>query len=447
MNNYDFGKNPENWKALDKTAKNQNVIIYVFAFNKNEIAPSNYKFPSETKVYFYTPYSSSDEKPNISLSTDSFKFWSTKRQNDYLSHIEEMSDETGNIFTYVENTDNTFNDTLFCGGKLKGNLGPGTKLYFCLVTTISNNNYTVTLIRNMLIFATVIILIISTILALVFARHLSNPIYRLAETADKLALGDYNVEFKSNSLIEVEKLASSLNYAKDEMSKTESMRRDFIANISHDLRTPLTMIKAYGEMIRDLSGNNEEKRTKHCQIIIDEANRLSLLVGDIQNLSKLQSGTDTFNIKSFDLSELCKTVITRFSIMSETQGYVFESDCDENAVCLGDYQKIEQVLYNLIGNAVNYTGEDKKIIVRCKDIGDSYKVEISDHGKGIAPDEIDAVWERYYRANQKKRNIVGSGLGLNIVKIILDGHHTQFGIESELNNGTTFWFVLPKGNE
>ncbi len=449
MQNYDFGSNtdPQTWQVLDVTAKDRNMNIYVFVFDKNELPSCNYTFPKETAAYLYTPYTPSSERPIFHISTDSLKFWTTERQTEYLTKISEMNEETGEIFTYIEDTENSFNNTLFCGGKLTGNLGSGGSLYFCLIASISNNNSTLTLVQNTLIFASVSILIFSVILALIFANHLSKPINKLAATASNLASGDYNVNFEGGSFTEVEKLAASLNFAKDEMSKTEQMRRDFIANISHDLRTPLTMIRAYGEMIRDLSGNNEEKRTKHCQIIIDESVRLSALVADIQNLSKLQSGTDSFEIANFDLGELCKTVVGRFGIMSETQGYVFECDCEDNAVCKGDYQKIEQVLYNLIGNAVNYTGDDKKIVVRCHSCEDGYKVEIIDSGKGIAKEEIDAVWERYYRANQKKRNVVGSGLGLNIVKMILDGHKARFGIESELNVGTCFWFVLPKGDE
>ncbi len=441
---YNIGTNPEKLLEFDSIAKNQNLIIYVFIFNKNLLNAPDYAFPSNTKCSFYTPYSPSSEKADIKLGTDSFRFWTTERQKNYLSCIDEMGEDDFGTFTYVESNDNKLNDTLFCGGRLRGYLGPGNNIYYCLISTISSNNYTVVSIRNVLIVASIVILLFSVALSMIFAKHLANPINKLAFTADKLALGDYNVNFDGGSFTEVEKLAASLNFAKDEMKKTEQMRRDFIANISHDLRTPLTMIRAYGEMIRDLSGNNEEKRTKHCQIIIDESVRLSSLVEDIQKLSKLQSGTDSFEIKSFDLSELCKTVVNRFGIMSETQGYIFECDCDNNALCQGDYSKIEQVLYNLISNAVNYTGEDKKIFIICKDVGTGYKVEIKDTGKGIDPEEIDFVWDRYYRANQKKRNIVGSGLGLNIVKIILDGHKAEFGVESELNKGTSFWFILPK---
>lgn len=439
----DYGiSSPYSWELFEPTAKKQNLNIYIFIFNKNNIKQGSqgYSFPDNTELSFYTPYYSNSSANIADLN------WDQTRINEYLTQIADMGEEK--TFTFIEKSDDedSVTDTLVYGGELRGEFGGNLKGYFCLIATVSKNNYTVTILRNMLFFVAIAIFGVSIILSLIFSRRLSRPINRLAVTAEQLAAGDYNVKFESKSFREVQQLASSLEFAKEEMRQTEQMRREFIANISHDLRTPLTMIKAYGEMIRDLSGRNDEKRTKHCQIIIDESNRLSLLVADIQKLSKLQSGTDTFEFKNFDLSELCKTVLHRFSIMSETQGYVLNAECDESAFCYGDYPKIEQVLYNLIGNALNYTGDDKKVTVRCKDIGDGYKVEIIDTGKGIDPEEIDSVWDRYYRANQKKRNIVGSGLGLNIVKIILDGHNTKYGVESELNKGTTFWFILPKGN-
>lgn len=437
----DYGQSP-NWELFEPTAKKQNLNIYIFIFNKDNIQQSSrgYSFPDDTELSFYTPYYSISSTAITDLN------WNQGRMDEYLAQIEDLGEKKSFTFYEYSEDETSVSDTLIYGGELIGNFGGYKKGYFCLIATVSKNNYTVTILRNMLFSIAFVILCVSIILSLIFSRQLSRPIKKLAKTAEQLAEGDYTVKFESKSFREVQQLAASLDFAKEEMRQTEQMRREFIANISHDLRTPLTMIKAYGEMIRDLSGRNDEKRTKHCQIIIDESDRLSTLVGDISKLSKLQSGTDTFEFKKFDIGALCKTVLHRFSIMSETQGYVLTSDCDEGAFCYGDYSKIEQVLYNLISNAINYTGDDKQVTVRCKDIGDSYKVEIIDTGKGIDPEEIDMVWDRYYRANQKKRNIVGSGLGLNIVKIILDGHKTKYGVESKLNNGTIFWFTLPKGN-
>ncbi len=428
--------NPQSFRQLEQTAKTQNMNIYVFRITSDiPMSGDKYVFPEKCSAEYYTPVGQIQRNENNSVQQT--LGWTDERIDAYLRNITQLGDE--GAFDYIESSADSDVDIIIYGGKMNY----GVPSYLCLISTISKSNFATSFMRNMLIVASVVILGSSIIFAFIFSDRISRPINKLTQKANRLASGDYDVNFESNSFAEIKELAASFNFAKDEMRRTEQMRRDFIANVSHDLRTPLTMIKAYAEMVRDLSGNNPEKRTKHCQIIIDESNRLSNLVGDIQNLSKLQSGTDAFVVKPFDLSELCLTVIQRFGIMQEAQGYKLVGDCVKNALCLGDYAKIEQVLYNLIGNAINYTGEDKSVSIKCFAVEGGYKVEISDTGKGIDPSEIDFVWERYYRANQKKRNVVGSGLGLNIVKKILEGHSAKFGVDSTPGEGTTFWFILP----
>lgn len=328
--------------------------------------------------------------------------------------------------------------------------------YLVYGANLSNNNYlyiaspfvlmdsTTSVLTNQLLIATIICLMLSLILSWFISSRISKPITEFSKVARKLAKGDYSVQFIGNGYTEIEDLAQTLNYATEEMSKTEALRRDFLANVSHDLRTPLTMVKAYAEMIRDISGRDAVKRGEHSQVIIDEADRLTNLVNDILNLSKLQAGTETIVQEIIDLGVIVRVVVERFDIYSTKFGYKFVTDVEPGCLVMGDSRRIEQVLYNLIGNAVNYTGEDKTITIAVKKQNDNKGgLFISDTGKGIAPDEIDAVWERYYRANQRKREVVGSGLGLSIVKNILIAHKAEYGINSKLNEGTMFWFKLP----
>lgn len=327
----------------------------------------------------------------------------------------------------------------------------GQTLYLCLLKPLVHLDASVAILRNQLVIVTIICMLLSMMLSFVFSRKISKPITQFSQVARKLGKGDFTVRFEGNGWTEIDELADTLNYATDEMGKTEALRRDFLANVSHDLRTPLTMVKAYAEMIRDFSGASKEKREAHAQIIIDEADRLTTLVGDILDLSKLQAGTEESARSEQDVSQLTQTVLSRFAAMSEKSGYKFESAIEENLVVTCDARRIEQVLYNLIGNAMNYAGEDKTVRVRARDAGECVRVEVSDNGKGIAEEEKDAVWDRYYRANQTKRTTVGTGLGLSIVKNILSAHNARFGIDSVCAgnpegtpSGTTFWFELDK---
>ena len=155
---------------------------------------------------------------------------------------------------------------------------------------------------------------------------------------------------------------------------------------------------------------------------------------------------DSLKIESINLSEFVHTVIERFDYLVETAGYSIERDIEDELYTDADVEKLEQVVYNLIGNAVNYTGDDKRIIVGLKRTdGGKIRFTVSDTGKGIPPEEIDTIWDRYYRSSEThKRPIRGTGLGLSIVKTILQKHGFEFGVESEVGKGSTFYVLFPE---
>ena len=279
---------------------------------------------------------------------------------------------------------------------------------------------------------------------------LTKPISEMREKANLLAAGNFGVDFHGSDYgEEMAELAESLNFARDELSKADTMQKELIANVSHDFKTPLTMIKAYASMIAEISGENPEKRKKHAQVIVDEADRLALLVGDVLELSKMQSGIAEMTLTAVDMSAYTQEILERFAYLRETKGYVFVADIEEGLVTFADELKIGQALYNLIGNAVNYTGEDKTVFVALKKKNEtSFRFSVRDTGAGIAPEEISSIWERYYRSKEThKRPVSGTGLGLSIVKTVLQRHGFVFGVESEEGKGSTFFVELPMFRE
>jgi signal transduction histidine kinase len=205
------------------------------------------------------------------------------------------------------------------------------------------------------------------------------------------------------------------------------------------------MIKSYASMIVEISGNNPEKRNKHAQVIIDEADRLASLVTDVLDLSKIRAGIETLEPKVFNLSAFVRQVLEKFEYLCESHGYSFEVDVEDGVLTRADEGKIGQVLYNLIGNAVNYTGDDKKVYVSLKtDENGAARFVVRDTGKGIKSEEIDTIWDRYYRSGEThKRPVQGTGLGLSIVKTVLGKHRFRFGVESEQGKGSTFFVLFP----
>ncbi len=288
----------------------------------------------------------------------------------------------------------------------------------------------------------VILLCGALVLAILISGNISRPIQKMNHAAKKLAQGEYDADFEVTGYREVMELSESLTHASEELSKNDKLQKELIANISHDLRTPLTMIKGYSEVMRDIPGENTPENV---QVIIDETQRLSDLVNDLMDLSKLQAGTKKLTLEPFRLTETVRDVISRYEKLTQKDGYRVEFSSDGEVIVLADHTMILQVIYNLINNAVNYTGEDKLVQVSQRVYRESGKVRISvtDSGEGIPTDQIPLIWDRYYKIDKvHRRAMVGTGLGLSIVKHILEQHHTTYGVESKLGVGSTFWFEL-----
>ena len=273
------------------------------------------------------------------------------------------------------------------------------------------------------------------------AAFITKPVTEVTERAKELARGNYDLHFKKNYFCaELTELSEALDYARSEISKADTMQKELIANVSHDFKTPLTMIKAYASMIVEITGEDKKKRDANAKVIIDECDRLTLLVGDLLDLSKLRAGVNMGEKTVFNLSEEVYSVAERFSFLKETSGYIIETQIEDDLYTQANRERIDQVLYNLIGNAVNYTGEDKRVRVKLYKKGGNARFEVIDSGKGIPPEEVDTIWDRYYRSNKThKRPVNGSGLGLSIVKTILLQHDCPFGVISEVGKGSCFW--------
>ena len=321
-------------------------------------------------------------------------------------------------------------------------------LYIFISTSLIPLDSTINIIEQQLIVVSIVVLLLSIVVAYFISKRLSNPIIKISKAAKLISKGKLKTNFDSGSDIkELVDLTNALNDMKDELSKTEELQRDLMANVSHDLKTPLTMIKAYAELILDININDKEKCKNNLNIIIEEVNRLNNLVNDILTLTKVESNLDNLSKSEFDLINLIKRIVKQHNIYVIKDGYSIEfiHDNMDKLVINADKKKIEQVIYNLLNNALNYTGEDKKVIIKVEDDDKDYTIMVIDSGKGIDKKELDHIFDRYYRSKKNhKRYVYGTGLGLSIVKNILLLHNYEYGVTSKKNKGTTFYFKIKK---
>jgi len=317
--------------------------------------------------------------------------------------------------------------------------------YIFLYSTLEDIDGASVILKNQLIYITIVAIIFAICISYFLSRKITGPILKITEQAKKLGAGKSDILFEKNGIMEIDELADTLNHVEKDLARTDELRRDLMANVSHDLKTPLTMIKAYAEMIRDISYKDKKKMHENLDVIIAETDRLNILVNDILDLSKLQADAENLEIIEYDLVKEIKDIIKRYSIIKETEDYKFNIEMPKNAFIKADKNKLNQVIYNLINNAINYTGKDKIVTVKITDNKRHYLVEIIDTGKGIKESDIPYIWNKYFK-NEKnhQRSVVGTGIGLSIVKEILEKHEFKYGVKSKKNEGTNFYFIINK---
>lgn len=319
-------------------------------------------------------------------------------------------------------------------------LKDGSEISLTFYAMITPVDATVSTLEMQLVIITGIMILLATLLAIIISKHISNPIEQINKSAKNLAKGNYDTEFHGRGFLEIKELSDTLNTAAQELSKVERLRRELMANVSHDLRTPLSLIYSYAEMMHDFP---KEVTPEQSKIIMNEAKRLTSLVNDMLDISSLETGITKLNKKQYNLTESLNSTVNRINELAKKDGYQLCLEHDQDVFLYADEVKITQAFYNLLLNAINYGGEDKKVIVKQIVQSNSVRIEVIDHGEGISPKDLPFIWERYYKVDKKhKRPIMGTGLGLTIVRKVIEMHNGKYGVESEVGQGSVFWFQL-----
>ncbi len=405
---------------IDDIAHKNALLVIITDFDGNVIYSADEHKPKDEGVQ--KPPEEHQKPPDKPQNT----FRGTpKGYNDFLTKLSGSNEKTiayenNNSFTYGAVLDN--NNVLYISKPLDSIEG------------------TIKILCRQLIWVTLVSLVFSFIIAYFVSRRFAKPIKAITEQALNISNEEYQPHFDKGFCKETDELSEIIEKTSKDLIKAENYRREFFANISHDLRTPLTMIKGYAEMVKDFSWQEKDTRDNDLNVIIKESDRLTSLVNEILEYGTLQSKTKKYDIKKCNISEISNAVINQFAALSEKNGIAINTNIENDLYVECDAQEISRVLYNFIDNALNHTKNEITVSVKQKD--NKVVACVQDFGDGIDEESLEHIWDRYFTKKQSKRTKTGSGLGLAISKEILSAHNALYGVTSKIGEGTTFWFSL-----
>jgi signal transduction histidine kinase len=295
-----------------------------------------------------------------------------------------------------------------------------------------------------IVIASLWVMLAALVAVYIITERIIGPLKDMSRMAKEFAAGNYDARVKARGKDEVAQLAVAFNNMAASISKLELMRNTFVANVSHDLRTPMTTISGFIDNI--LSGAiPAEKRDYYLKLIRTEVQRLARLVSSLLDISRIQAGERRFDRHPFDICEMARRILISFEAKIEEKRLEIGFACDEERIyAVADHDAIYQILYNLCDNAVKFSREGGALTVSLHEDGEKLTVSVYNEGEGIAESDLPFVFERFYKGD-KSRGLdkSGAGLGLFIAKTIMDAHNERIWVESEQGVYCRFSFTLP----
>lgn len=303
----------------------------------------------------------------------------------------------------------------------------------------------------------------SGVIILFIANRLMKPISELTSISQRMTQLDFGTKYNSRNRNEIDVLGENFNSMSDQLEKTitalqsanlelekdiadkikiDEMRKDFLNNVSHELKTPIALIQGYAEGLKDNINDDPESMEFYCDVIIDESAKMNIMVKQLMSLNQLESGQDSVSIEHFDLMELIRGVVQKSDILLKQHDAAVLFDCPETVNVYADEFKVEEVVTNFFTNALNHLDDRKTIEIKVHTQDKKAHVSVFNTGQPIPEEDIENIWNKFYKVDKAHtREYGGSGIGLSIVKAIMDSHHQKYGVRN-YDNGVEFWFEL-----
>lgn len=319
--------------------------------------------------------------------------------------------------------------------------------------------------NRFLLFAGAAAIVASILVAFFTTRHITKPLQQLTDISKRMVDLDFNAKYESDqsNSYEVEELGNHINRLSENLERTiselktanvelqddiekkiqiDEMRKEFLSNVSHELKTPLALIQGYAEGLQECINDDAESHEFYCEVIIDEADKMNRMVKKLLTLNQLEFGNDQVIMERFDMTELIRGVANSTRILMEQKGIRLELENSEEAWVWGDEFKVEEVITNYMSNAINHADGEKLIRVFYTRSEDKLRVSVFNTGQPIPKEDIEKIWVKFYKVDKARtREYGGSGIGLSIVKAIMDSFHQRCGVINH-EDGVEFWMEL-----
>jgi len=332
-------------------------------------------------------------------------------------------------------------------------------------TPVASLKESVSISNRFLIYMAIIGFIITVILTFIIAKMITYPILELAEISNKMGKLDFTAKYIGNRSDEIQTLGQNMNYMSDRLKKAidelqeanellkedikrkeaiDEMRKDFIANVSHELKTPIALIQGYAEGLNEGLCEDEESRKYYTEVILDESEKMNKMVKQLLTLSSLESGNSILHKENFNLTSLIESVLGSISILIGEKNVNIEFDSDKEIFLNADEFKIEEVVTNYISNSIHHVSDSGEIKINVSDDGENITFSVYNTGNPIPEKDLNNIWEKFYKVDKAhSRAYGGSGIGLSIVKAIVEAHNGTVAVRNILD-GVEFSFKIPK---
>ena len=346
--------------------------------------------------------------------------------------------------------------------EMYGTLNNG--LYFLMRSPMESLENNVLLANRFMINVAIFSMVVGVVVIVYMTRRITNPIRQLVGISSKMSGLDFSEKYQAKGNTEVDILGQQINKMSDKLESTiselktantelvrdierkdknDEIRKEFLSNISHELKTPIALIQGYAEGLKDCINDDVQSRDFYCDVIIDEANKMNNMVKNLLNLNELEAGKNMAKMEHFNVTELVKNILSSMDILFEQEEIRVECDLEEDLYVWADEFQVEEVFRNYITNAIHHAEGEKLIRIGFTRLENRLRVTVFNTGKPIPEESIPLLWDKFYKVDKARtRDYGGSGVGLSIVKAIMEGMDCKYGVHNH-ETGVSFYFELP----